>query len=80
MSVLTCRISVLIIRLLPGESPNSDAFWEKNMPELSAVGIDLGTTYSSVAVVNENGTASLLPNVNSERSELPIQQCFLTKK
>ena len=41
--------------------------WEKIMPELSAVGIDLGTTYSSVAIVNEKGTAELVPNVDSER-------------
>lgn len=37
------------------------------MPHLSAVGIDLGTTYSSVAIMNENGTAELVPNSESER-------------
>jgi molecular chaperone DnaK len=41
--------------------------WEKFMPDLSAVGIDLGTTYSSVAIVNEKGTAELVPNADSER-------------
>lgn len=37
------------------------------MPELSAIGIDLGTTYSSVAIVNDRGTAELVPNAESER-------------
>lgn len=37
------------------------------MTELSAVGIDLGTTYSSVAIVNGNGTAEIVPNTESER-------------
>lgn len=37
------------------------------MSALSAIGIDLGTTYSSVAIVNEKGTAELVPNAESER-------------
>lgn len=37
------------------------------MPELSAVGIDLGTTYSAAAVVNEHGQPELIPNAESER-------------
>lgn len=37
------------------------------MAELSAIGIDLGTTYSSVAILNENGTAVIVPNAESER-------------
>lgn len=37
------------------------------MPELSAIGIDLGTTYSSVAIVNSSGSAELVPNAESER-------------
>lgn len=37
------------------------------MSDLSAIGIDLGTTYSSVAIVNETGTAELVPNADSER-------------
>jgi Molecular chaperone len=37
------------------------------MSALPAVGIDLGTTYSSVAIVNERGTAELVPNAESER-------------
>jgi molecular chaperone DnaK len=37
------------------------------MPALSAVGIDLGTTYSSVAIVNDQGTAEIVPNAESER-------------
>lgn len=37
------------------------------MPDLTAIGIDLGTTYSSVAIVNEKGIAELVPNSDSER-------------
>src|SRR3989337_3884507 len=37
------------------------------MPSLSAVGIDLGTTYSSVAIVNSQGSAEIVPNAESER-------------
>jgi molecular chaperone DnaK (HSP70) len=35
--------------------------------ELNAVGIDLGTTYSSVAIVGEKGTPEIVPNAESER-------------
>lgn len=37
------------------------------MPDLPAVGIDLGTTYSSIAIVNESGQPELIPNAESER-------------
>ena len=37
------------------------------MTELSAVGIDLGTTYSAIAIVNNKGDAELIPNAESER-------------
>jgi molecular chaperone DnaK len=37
------------------------------MPELSAVGIDLGTTYSSVAIVNAQGMPEIIPNAETER-------------
>lgn len=37
------------------------------MPELSAVGIDLGTTYSSIAIVNSHGEAEIIPNAESDR-------------
>lgn len=37
------------------------------MSPISAVGIDLGTTYSSVAIVNESGAPELIPNAESER-------------
>jgi molecular chaperone DnaK len=37
------------------------------MSDLSAVGIDLGTTYSSVAIVNGSGQPELIPNAESER-------------
>jgi molecular chaperone DnaK len=37
------------------------------MTELSAVGIDLGTTYSSVAIVNAQGVPEIVPNAETER-------------
>ena len=37
------------------------------MEELSAVGIDLGTTYSSVALVNLHGKPEIIPNSEGER-------------
>lgn len=37
------------------------------MPKLAAVGIDLGTTYSSVAIVNDHGEPEIIPNDQSER-------------
>ncbi len=37
------------------------------MPDLPAVGIDLGTTYSSIAIVNGSGQPELIPNAESER-------------
>jgi len=37
------------------------------MPELSAVGIDLGTTYSSLAIVDSNGKPEIVPNAEGER-------------
>ncbi len=37
------------------------------MSELAAVGIDLGTTYSSVAIVNDHGVPEIIPNAESER-------------
>ncbi|MCL4299599.1 MAG: Hsp70 family protein [Anaerolineae bacterium] len=37
------------------------------MPKLAAVGIDLGTTYSSVALVNDLGQPEIIPNDQSER-------------
>jgi molecular chaperone DnaK len=37
------------------------------MPELTAVGIDLGTTYSSLAIVNAHGTPEIVPNAENER-------------
>jgi len=37
------------------------------MADLSAVGIDLGTAYSAVAVVDEHGSPTILPNAESER-------------
>jgi|APSaa5957512622_1039677.scaffolds.fasta_scaffold05113_4 molecular chaperone DnaK len=40
---------------------------EDTVPDLSAIGIDLGTTYSSVAIVNEIGSPELVPNAESER-------------
>lgn len=35
--------------------------------EISAIGIDLGTTYSAVAIVNGQGTPEIVPNSESER-------------
>ncbi len=37
------------------------------MSELFAVGIDLGTTYSSIAILNAQGTPEIIPNAESER-------------
>ncbi|MDP9310399.1 MAG: Hsp70 family protein [Chloroflexota bacterium] len=37
------------------------------MPELAAVGIDLGTTYSAVAIMNDHGQAEIVPNAESDR-------------
>lgn len=37
------------------------------MSSVAAVGIDLGTTYSAVAIVDEHGRPELLPNAESER-------------
>lgn len=37
------------------------------MSELSAVGIDLGTTYSSIAIVDAQGQPEIIPNAESER-------------
>lgn len=37
------------------------------MPELAAVGIDLGTTYSSIAIVDSHGQPEIIPNAESER-------------
>ena len=37
------------------------------MSNLSAIGIDLGTTYSSIAIVNDMGSPELVPNAESER-------------
>jgi molecular chaperone DnaK (HSP70) len=37
------------------------------MPDLPAVGIDLGTTYSSIAIVNGSGQPELIPNADSDR-------------
>jgi molecular chaperone DnaK len=37
------------------------------MPELSAVGIDLGTTFSALAIVDEQGNGQIVPNVETER-------------
>jgi molecular chaperone DnaK len=37
------------------------------MPELSAIGVDLGTTYSAAAIVNDHGQPEIIPNAESER-------------
>jgi molecular chaperone DnaK len=37
------------------------------MSNLTAIGIDLGTTYSVMSWVDENGKAEVIPNANSER-------------
>lgn len=37
------------------------------MPSILAAGIDLGTTYSSLAIVNEHGEPEIVPNAESER-------------
>lgn len=37
------------------------------MSGLSAVGIDLGTTFSSVAIVNDQGRPEIVPNAENER-------------
>jgi molecular chaperone DnaK len=37
------------------------------MAELSAVGIDLGTTFSSLAIVNSHGQPEIVPNAQDER-------------
>lgn len=37
------------------------------MSEINAVGIDLGTTYSSLAVVNKYGVPEVVPNAENER-------------
>src|SRR5512140_375447 len=34
---------------------------------VSAIGIDLGTTYSAAAVVNQHGQVEILPNAEGER-------------
>lgn len=35
--------------------------------KMLAVGIDLGTTYSSLAIVNEHGEAEIVTNAEGER-------------
>lgn len=37
------------------------------MQELSAIGIDLGTTYSSAAILNQHGTPEIITNAEGER-------------
>src|SRR5215216_6482794 len=37
------------------------------MPELPAIGVDLGTTYSAAAIVNDHGQPEIIPNAESER-------------
>lgn len=37
------------------------------MAELAAIGIDLGTTYSAVAMVNDQGYPEIIPNSENER-------------
>jgi molecular chaperone DnaK (HSP70) len=37
------------------------------MPELSAVGIDLGTTYSAIAIFDAQGSPEIVPNSDTER-------------
>lgn len=37
------------------------------MSHLSTVGIDLGTTYSTIAIVEEHGLPTIIPNAESER-------------
>ena len=39
------------------------------------VGIDLGTTFSAIAHINENGVPELIPNEEGKR--LSSQRCYL---
>jgi len=42
-------------------------FWRRNKMSHPCAGIDLGTTYSGIAVINPAGTPEIVPNVEGER-------------